>query len=230
MPDPIEEILGYRFRDAGLLQEALTHKSHAFETGSGRHNERLEFLGDSVLAVVVAHHLFELFPDEDEGRLSQRKSALVSRAAMARWAQGLELGRHMRLGSGEESTGGRTRPSILSNALEALIGALYLDGGFEEARRFIRRLLDRLDEFVETDFKSRLQEVVQKRHKVPPSYELLGTTGPDHEKTFSVRVMMGSRALGAGTGRTKKEAEQNAAEDALANLGRRAKTRQRKQG
>src|SRR2546422_345056 len=122
---PIEELIGYRFRQGGLLDEALTHKSYAFGRGVARHNERLEVLGDSVLAAVVAHHLFELYPDEDEGRLSKMKAALVSRAALAGWAGKMQLGRHLVLGSGEETTGGRDRPSILSNALEALIGAIY---------------------------------------------------------------------------------------------------------
>jgi ribonuclease-3 len=222
MSASIEDVIGYRFRDAGLLREALTHKSHAFEKGIARHNERLEFLGDSVLAAVAAHRLFERYPDCDEGRLSKMKASLVSRATCAQLAQELDLGRFLLLGSGEEATGGRQRPSILSNALEAVIGAVYLDGGFDAARRVVvAHFPDFGEGFEETDYKSRLQEIVQKRHKVPPSYRLVKTTGPDHDKTFAVRVQLGSRTLGSGNGKTKKEAEQVAARDALRKLARR---------
>lgn len=220
---PLEELVGHRFRDPSLLEEALTHKSYAYERSALRHNERLEFLGDSVLAAVVAHRLFLDHPGEDEGRLSKHKASLVSRPTLARWADSVGLGAHLRLGAGEESTGGRVRPSILSNALEALIGALYLDGGYEAARKFVEsRFLLARDEFVETDFKSRLQEVVQKRHKVPPEYRLVETSGPDHDKTFQVAVIVGSKTLGGGSGKTKKEAEQDAARDALKRLSKRA--------
>jgi len=223
MEASIEEVLGYEFVNAELLQEALTHKSYAFEQGTARHNERLEFLGDSVLAVVVASHLFDIFPDQDEGHLSKLKATLVSRATLARWAGDIGVGRHVLLGSGEESTGGRERPSILSNALEALIGAVYMDGGYEQASMLLHRLfLDQHEKIEEQDYKSGLQEIVQKQHKVPPSYRLLETTGPDHDKTFTVKVMLGSRTLGIGEGKTKKEAEQAAAQDALEQMPRSA--------
>ena len=215
----VEELLGCRFRRPELLREALTHKSHAFEKGAGRHNERLEFLGDSILAAAVAHRLFEAYPDADEGRLSKMKAALVSRASLTRWASRLGLGKHLFLGSGEESTGGRERPSILANALESILGAVYLDGGYPQAKEFIDRLLlDGELEAEETDHKSRLQELVQKRYKVPPDYRLLKTTGPDHDKTFAVRVQVAGRVLGSGKGKSKKEAEQAAAQDALRSL------------
>lgn len=224
MAVPIEEVLGYTFKDAELLREALTHKSHAFEQGGDMHNERLEFLGDSVLAIVVAHHLFREYPERDEGHLSKLKASLVSRAMLARWASHIGLGRYIELGSGEKSTGGRERPSILSNALEAVIGAVYIDGGYAAADRLLHRLfLDKEDKVVEADYKSGLQEIVQKEHKVPPSYSLLETTGPDHDKTFTVKVTLGSRKLGVGTGKTKKEAEQAAAQDALKQLPRTSK-------
>jgi len=220
MRPAIERLIGYRFHDGGLLEEALTHKSYAYERGAARHNERLEFLGDSALAAVVARLLFIEHPEEDEGRLSKMKSTLVSRGTLAIWARDLGIGPFLLLGQGEESTGGRDRSSILSNALEALIGAVYLDGGFEAAHDFIHRcFLDGREEFVETDFKSRLQEVVQKRHKVPPDYETVETEGPDHDKTFRVRVRLGKKLLGSGEGKTKKDAEQEAARDALARLG-----------
>ncbi|MFH1725934.1 MAG: ribonuclease III [Elusimicrobiota bacterium] len=212
----IEDAIGYRFRDDRLLREAVTHKSRAYEKGTSEHNERLEFLGDSVLAVVVARVLFDEYPGEDEGRLSKRKAALVSRPTLAGWADRIDLGRYVLLGSGEEATGGRRRPSILANALEALIGAVYVDGGFAAASRVIHAcFLDERDAFVERDFKSRFQEMVQKRHKVPPEYVLVKASGPEHDKTFSVKVRMGSRIYGTGHGKTKKEAEQAAASDAL---------------
>jgi ribonuclease-3 len=224
MRPSIEEIIGYRFRNTELLLEALTHKSYAFERDAEKHNERLEFLGDSVLSVVVARLLFDDHPEEDEGRLSKHRASLVSRASLARWADRINLGPHLRLGSGEESTGGRTRPSLLANALEAVIGAVYVDGGFDEAHDLVHRcFLDEREEFVESDFKSRLQELVQKRHQSMPTYIILKATGPDHDKTFSVEVAFGKKTLGTGAGKTKKEAEQEAARDALIRFENRGK-------
>ena len=138
MPRPLEEVVGYRFKDAGLLKQAMSHKSFASESGSGVYNERLEFLGDSVLASVVAHAVFSGCPNEPEGNLSKKKSLLVSRPSLALWGEALDIGSYLHLGVGEESTGGRTRHSLLANAVEALIGAIYLDGGYEAAAKFIR--------------------------------------------------------------------------------------------
>ena len=215
----LEERIGFRFRRAQFLEAALTHKSFASEQRIGRYNERLEFLGDSVLSAVVAHQLFESYPDEDEGRLSKRKALLVSRPSLARWAKELDLGKYLFLGAGEENSGGRLRPSILSNAVEALIGAIYLDGGYGEAAAFIRRwFCNQHAQAVETDYKSRLQEILQKRFKAPPVYDMLRATGPDHDKTFSVTVRLGRQVLGTGQGKSKKEAEQSAALDALEKL------------
>lgn len=214
--EPLQEAIGYRFKRLERLKEALSHKSFASESKSGVYNERLEFLGDSVLAAVVAHQLYLTFPDQPEGDLSKKKALLVSRPALAQWAAKLDLGKYLYLGVGEETSGGRSRLSLLGNALEALIGAVYLDGGYEAAEGFIRRTcLGRLDALEETDHKSRLQETLQKKHKVPPSYEVSSQVGPDHDKTFEVLVKMGKRTLGAGTGKTKKEAEQAAARNAL---------------
>lgn len=219
MSAELEEKVGFRFKRADLLRVALTHKSFAAEQRLGRHNERLEFLGDSVLSAVVAHQLYESYPDEDEGRLSKRKALLVSRPSLARWAGELGLGSFLFLGTGEDSSGGRLRPSILGNALEALIGAIYLDGGYTEASAFIHRwFLDQHAKVVETDYKSRLQEIMQKRFKSAPVYETLKATGPDHDKTFAVTVRLGARTLGTGQGKSKKEAEQSAALDALERL------------
>lgn len=220
MAEPLEDVVGHRFRDPGLLKQALSHKSFASESGTGVYNERLEFLGDSVLAAVVAHQLYAEYPDEPEGALSKKKSLLVSRPSLAAWAEEIGLGAHLYLGVGEESTGGRTRQSLLANALEALIGALYLDGGYDAAARFIRQWCARTHgSLEETDYKSRLQELLQKRYKSPPTYELTSAAGPDHDKVFSIVVRIGTRELGRGTGKNKKEAEQAAARDALTRKG-----------
>lgn len=216
MPSPLEDVIGYRFSDAGLLRLALSHKSHASESGSGAHNERLEFLGDSVLAAVVAHQLYVENPGLPEGDLSKKKSTLVSRPSLAAWGEQLGLGAHLILGVGEENTGGRTRQSLLANAVEAIIGAVYLDGGYEPAARFVRSWCSgRHVDLQDVDHKSRLQELLQKRHKSPPTYELTSSQGPDHDKTFSVAVRLGEKELGRGAGKTKKDAEQAAARDAL---------------
>lgn len=187
--------------------------------GRERSNERLEFLGDSVLSAIVAQHLYETYPTEDEGRLSKRKAALVSRASLAQWAEELELGSYLILGPGEEASGGRARPSILSDALEAVLGAIFLDGGFDAARKTVRIwIADGVRGFEETDFKSRFQEMMQKRYRVPPQYEIVSQSGPEHDKTFVVKVKMEKDVLGQGRGKSKKEAEQDAARDAISRL------------
>jgi ribonuclease III len=197
----------------------LSHRSYASESRSGIYNERLEFLGDSILAAIVAHQLFLNHPREDEGALSKRKSLLVSRPALAQRASDLNLGAYLYLGVGEETSGGRGRQSLLANALEALIGAIYLDGGYPAAARFVRTHCMGTAEGPPTvDFKSRLQEVLQKRYKSPPTYELARTEGPDHDRTFEAVVRLGKKSLGRGQGKSKKEAEQSAASDALERL------------
>jgi ribonuclease-3 len=212
----LEEIIGYEFRDKELLAEALTHKSHATESGSSRYNERLEFLGDSVLGLIVAYYLFLKNPSEDEGFLSKNKSALVSRANLARWAETLGLGRHLNLGAGEHLSGGSHRHSILSNALEAVLGAVYLDGGLPPVEKIVIPWLDgQVPESLDADNKSALQELIQKKHKRPPDYELVSETGPEHDKLFTVRVYLGKKTLGIGAGKNKKEAQQAAARNAL---------------
>jgi ribonuclease-3 len=217
--EPLESVTGYRFKNPALLTLALSHKSYASESGSGADNERLEFLGDSVLAAVVAHALYDEYPGEPEGTLSKKKSLLVSRPSLAVWAEEIGLGGRLFLGVGEETTGGRGRSSLLSNAMEALIGAMYLDGGYDVAAKFVREWCERrLGSLLETDHKSRLQEILQKRHKTPPTYELTSSVGPDHDKTFSVLVRIGTRELGKGSGKNKKEAEQAAARDALSRM------------
>jgi len=212
----LEEVIAYKFKDRELLAEALTHKSHATERGGPRHNERLEFLGDSVLGMVAAYYLFIKNPSEDEGFLSKTKSAIVSRANLARWAEAIGLGHHLYFGAGEHLSGGAKRQSNLANALEAVLGAVYLDGGLGEVEKIIIPWLegqgpDKLD----ADYKSSLQELIQKRHKRPPDYELMSEAGPEHEKLFTVRVYLGQKTLGLGSGKNKKEAQQAAARNAL---------------
>ncbi len=212
----LEEVIGYKFRDKELLAEALTHKSHATEKGITRHNERLEFLGDSVLGLVVSYYLFLKNPSEDEGFLSKAKSAIVSRANLARWAELLGLGHHLYLGAGEHLSGGAKRHSILANALEAVLGAVYLDGGLAPVEKLIIPWLEgQVPEKLDVDHKSALQELIQKRHKRPPDYELMNATGPEHEKLFTIRVYLGKKTLGLGSGKNKKEAQQAAAKNAL---------------
>lgn len=212
----LEDLIGYKFRRREHLLEALAHKSYAAERRGESQNERLEFLGDSVLALVTAHYLYTLHPDSDEGKLSKQKAVLVSKASLCEWAREIGMGKFVLLGAGEESTGGRSRPSILANALEALIGAIYLDGGHDAAARFVVEWLNRKPGVLtETDFKSRLQEIVQKRYKSPPVYDLAQTEGPDHDKTFLVTVRLDRYTIGGGSGKSKKEAEQAAAKDAL---------------
>ncbi|MFH1619081.1 MAG: ribonuclease III [bacterium] len=216
----VEDIIGYRFRNRELLKEALTHKSYASERNIPIHNERLEFLGDSILGMVVAYNVFALNPDNNEGHLSKLKSYLASKPVLAKWSNDLDLGSHLYLGMGEETSGGRHRQSIVANAIEALIGAIYLDGGFQKAFDFISNWLAKQSPIItETDYKSRLQELLQKKHKVPPKYELMHSVGPDHDKTFTVTVRLGKKILGHGSGKNKKEAQQAAAKDALSRLG-----------
>ncbi len=212
----LEEVIGYGFRDRELLEEALTHKSHSTEHGGSRCNERLEFLGDSVLGLIVSYYLFLKNPSQDEGFLSKTKSALVSRANLARWAEALGLGRHLNLGAGEQLSGGTSRHSILANAMEAVLGAVYLDGGLACAEKLVLPWLEgQSAERLDIDHKSALQEFIQKRHKRPPDYEITSETGPEHEKVFTVRVYLGRKTLGLGTGKNKKEAQQAAARNAL---------------
>ncbi len=217
----LEEALGYLFETPDLLDQALTHKSYANERGSGiRDNERLEFLGDAVLDLVVSHLLYDLRPPLTEGKMSKVRAFLVSEPSLAEVARSFGLGRYLLLGKGEEQTGGREKPSILSGAFEALVAAIYLDGGFDLAREFVDAVFRPLLEAegpggLDRDFKTRLQEHCQGRYGTAPTYRLVGEWGPDHDKTFEVEIRLGNRVLGRGRGRSKKEAEQRAAQGAL---------------
>jgi ribonuclease-3 len=222
----LEARLGYRFRDRGLLEHALTHRSKAHEDPSGGvvDNESLEFLGDAVLGLVVADALFRAFPTYSEGQKSKLKAQLVSTASLAEIAEALGLGDHMILGRGEEKTGGRRKPALLADTCEAIIAALYLDGGLEAARGLIvRETGARIDEarrpgYLGRDYKSRLQERLQGLGRALPVYRVLVETGPEHRKVFSVQVSTGDQPLAHGEGRTKKDAEQEAARLAIETL------------
>lgn len=217
----LEERLGYSFRNRALLETALTHSSYANENRASGIvcNERLEFLGDSVLGVTVADFLYRHFPDMPEGRMTRLRAELVCEQSLHRVALELHLGDYLRLGKGEEHNGGRKRASILSDAVEAVIAAMYLDAGMETAAGFIHRcLLDdvrAIETPTFTDYKTSLQELVQRHSGQVLSYELVGEDGPDHAKTFRVQVCLNGDPIGRGIGRTKKEAEQTAAANAL---------------
>ena len=221
--DALEGRIGYRFRDRGLLEHALTHKSKAHEDPSGgvTDNESLESLGDAVLGLVVAEMLFRTFPTYSEGQKSKIKANLVSTTALAEMAEQLGLGEHMILGRGEEKTGGRRKQALLADTCEALIAAIYLDGGLEPARNFlVRELASGIDdakrpEYFGRDHKSRLQEQLQAGGRPLPSYRVSGEVGPDHRKLFHVEVFVGADLIAQGVGRTKKEAEQEGARLAL---------------
>lgn len=221
----LQEAIGYPFRDEELLRNALVHKSylHAvpdFYLGS---NERLEFLGDSVLGLIVSGDLYLSRPGLPEGQLSALRGALVRKETLARLAGRLELGDYLYLSRGEEVAGGRTRPSNLARAAEALLGAVYLDGGLQAARDVWQLMLgeesdEQLQEVLRGDFKSRLQQVTQATMKLTPTYRLANTSGPEHAKEFEVEVVVGDRVLASGSGRSKQLAEQAAAAAALVGL------------
>ncbi len=227
--DEFEELqarIGYRFRDRGLLEHALTHRSRAAEDASGgvTDNESLEFLGDAVLGLVVADALFRQYPTSNEGQKSKIKASAVSTQSLARHAEEMRLGDHLILGRGEEKTGGRFKPALLADAYEALIAAIYLDGGLDAAAEFLtRELKDALDagavdHFVGQDFKSALQERIQAMGRPLPEYRVAAEDGPDHRKLFTIHVFVGTEMLAAATGKAKKEAEQEAARLALEGL------------
>ena len=221
--DKLEEKIGYHFRDRGLLETALTHSSYANEKhGEAQSYERLEFLGDSILGLVTAEFLYTHEPRLPEGRMTRLRAELVCEVSLHKTALELGLGRYMRLGRGEEHTGGRERPSILADMVEAIIAAMYLDSGMDEARRFIMEHILRDAEFGDShrsaDYKTRLQELVQRKSNQAIQYRLAGESGPDHDKTFIFDVLINGTVSGTGSGKTKKEAEQMAACKALENF------------
>ena len=217
-PEQLQEVLHYTFKNPALLRIAMTHTSFANESKvPSTHNERLEFLGDSVLSVVVADYLFH-HSMRPEGELTRMRASLVSEEALFQFAQEIHLGDYLRLGRGEDLGGGRSRPSVVSDAFEALIAALYLDGGMETARNFILPFITE-GKTAEEDYKTRLQEVIQQNPEEKLHYEVESENGPDHDKKFVVAVYLNSNRMAAGEGRSKKAAEQQAAKEALRLMG-----------
>lgn len=215
----LEERIGYHFQNKSLLKKAMTHSSYANEKKLGKLgcNERLEFLGDAVLELISSDFLYKMYPDIPEGELTKKRASLVCEPSLAYCARDFQLPDYLLLGRGEELTGGRLRDSIVSDATEALLGAIYLDGGFANAKEFVLNFIlnDLEHKQLFYDSKTILQEIVQENSKQPVEYRLVGEEGPDHRKTFTVNVLVDGRILGSGTGHTKKAAEQAAAYQAI---------------
>lgn len=231
-PSKLEQLLGYEFSDKRLLREALTHRSFAYEhidEPDVSDNERLEFLGDAVLGLAMSHFLWHRFPDYSEGELSRLRSALVNEKMLSHIADRWNLSAYLFLGKGEEQTGGRRKPSILADAVEAILGALYIDGGWQRVLDVVeRQIIPVFDVFqsedplknLHWDYKTRLQEWLQAQYKKTPVYRLDREEGPEHDKVFYVSVMMDDMVLARGRGKTKKEAQQNAAQAAYQKLAK----------
>ena len=219
----LEKAIGYSFRDITLLQNALCHSSYANERwhNSLMSNERLEFLGDSVLGMVVAEYLYRNFPDRPEGELTRMRADMVCEKTLAGVAGKIGLGGHLLLGKGEEQGGGRGRDSILADAVESIIAACYLDSGMEAAKAFVDRFVLTdvpVKQMNHVDYKTALQELVQQKKNQVLSYALVGQSGPDHDKQFDVEVSLNGTVMGSGSGRSKKRAEQMAAKSAMEKL------------
>lgn len=220
--EEFEKIIGYEFKDKSLLKTALTHSSYANEMHNKvKFNERLEFLGDSVLGMISAEYFFKNYPSLPEGKLTKMRAAAVCEKSLHKFAKQINLGQFMFLGKGEICTGGRERPSILADAFESVIAAIYLDAGFDEAKKFVLSFISHADiEQPElTDYKTALQEIIQKNHGEMLEYVLVEESGPDHNKKFVVEVHLNSNNIGTGEGRSKKQAEQAAAKEALKLMG-----------
>jgi ribonuclease-3 len=227
--DSLQSSLGYRFKALALIEEALTHSSLVNEqkTASPQHNERLEFLGDAVLSLVMSEYLASALPQSSEGALSKLKAKLVSEASLAQVARRLNLGEYLKLGRGEDRSKGREKDSLLADALEAVLAAVHLDGGFDASRTVTRHIFAeeltniaaQQEEPGAGDYKTQYQEWCQKRYDTLPRYATIRETGPDHQKLFEVELSIQGEVVGVGSGRSKKEAEQQAAKQALQQLG-----------
>ena len=217
----LEKKIGYKFRNKELLQHALSHSSYANERQGRQDNERLEFLGDSVLGFITAEYLFSTLESRPEGELTKLRANAVCEKSLAAFANEINLGDYILLGKGEIMTGGRERPSILSDAFESVIAAIYLDGGMDEAKKFVLRFVSTstTDTVKATDYKTMLQEVIQKNPDEHLTYRLVAESGPDHKKEFTVEVYLNSNCIGTGKGQSKKKAEQSAAKEALELMG-----------
>jgi len=222
-----EKKLDYKFKDRELLKTALTHSSYANET-SVESNERLEFLGDAVLGFVVADVLYKRYPDASEGKLSKMRSSIVSRMNFAHFARELRINKQVLLGKGEENTGGRERESNLSGTFEAVIGAIFIDGGYRKVYKVITKLLKNClngDEEIFKDYKTKLQEVAQRKFKKVPKYKVVLEEGPPHDKNFHIEVKLGRKTFGKGMGSNKKKAEQEAAKQGLERMEKQKKSK-----
>jgi ribonuclease-3 len=227
--DSLQSSLGYRFQALALLEEALTHSSHVNEqkTASPQHNERLEFLGDAVLSLVMSEYLASALPQSSEGALSKLRARLVSEASLAQVARRLRLGEHLKLGRGEDRSKGREKDSLLADALEAVLAAVHLDGGFDASRMVTRHIFTeelaniaaQQEQPGAGDYKTQFQEWCQNRYDTLPRYATVRETGPDHQKLFEVELSIQGEVVGLGSGRSKKEAEQQAAKQALQHVG-----------
>jgi len=217
--DTLQKTLGIRWNDIGLLEEALTHSSYVNENPHITSNERMEFLGDAVFGLVLAQRLYQEYPDLAEGELTRRRSLLVRGGSLANIAKTISLGEYLYLGKGEEASGGRSKTTNLAGAMEALVAAVMLDRGWEAARDLILRIMEpemeKLRQELDTDYKSQLQLLAQSRYKTTPSYRIVDTSGPDHNRRFTAEVMVGEEVLARGCGRSKKLAEADAARVAL---------------
>lgn len=220
----LEKNLKYKFNNLTLLKNALTHSSYANEVRNGiTSNERLEFLGDSVLSIIVSDYIFNNFPKLPEGELTKLRASLVCEKSLCGFSRELQLGKYLLLGKGEEKGGGRERDSILADAFEAVLAAIYLDGGYDVARnhalRFVLREIEHPEDDVFKDYKTVLQEIIQRNPEETVTYVLVQQTGPDHDKVFTVDVKLNSNTIGSGSGKSKKQAEQMAAKQALELMG-----------
>jgi ribonuclease-3 len=216
--EKLQKVIEYEFGDPEILVTALTHKSYAVETGVENYNERMEFLGDSILSAIVAEAFYLKYPREREGKLSQFKAQVVSAHNLSGWARKMDLGDCIYLGKSEDTKEARQREGLLCDVFEAVTGAIYLDGGFETAKKFVLRFLNDCKEIEITDYKSRLQEIMQSIYKELPDYRIIKEFGPDHNKKFEVAVYIKSKFLGKGAGNSKKEAQRSAADQAIKNI------------
>ena len=222
--EAFEKAIGYTYQNKALMNEALTHSSYSNEGKRGIHdNERLEFLGDSILSLIVSEHLFTHYRHQPEGELTKLRASLVCEQSLFQFAQKIQLGDYLHLGKGEEHTGGRERPSIVSDAFEAVIASIYLDGGLEEAKKFVLRFIPEHMDVKRvnalSDYKTALQEIIQKNREEKIEYVLVSEVGPDHDKAFTIEVHLNSNVIGTGRGKSKKQAEQLAAKEALQLMG-----------
>ena len=219
----LQKTLGISFNEPSLLEQALVHSSYVNENPATTSNERLEFLGDAVLGLIIAEELYQRLPQSSEGEMTELRSWLVRGDALSRMARAISLGNYLYLGKGEEASGGRLKPANLAGALEAVIATIFLDQGYSVVRAFILRLVDKelkraLSQGIKNNYKSQLQELIQARQQQTPSYQVIEVTGPDHDRKFTVEVKIGNTVLGRGSGKSKKSAEEEAARSALGQL------------